>query len=314
MDASVLTLRSFYDAAFLPIFLAGADPRTIDAYCGSIGAWEKHTADPKLTSITTVTLAHFKNTIAATTSRVTKRTTSPATVNKHLRHVGAILSKAGPPGSRNRDALGLLERVPWVKPFKLKRRRPHAVGQDTLAKIYEACQHAIHPNDLDVDACTWWRALIVCAYNCGMRREALLALRKADVDLAAGVICTQAEDDKRDTERSKPINAELKKHLRSVITNDELVFRFRASESTFYRQWHELQTLAGIDRKQHHKLHDLKRTCGTELGRTENAHTIALMLDHSSVQMGSAYVDPTEQLRAAAERMRQPWQQQLLFS
>jgi integrase len=314
MEASALTLRALYERAYLPNYLTAAHPRTMDAYASSLAAWEKHTENPPVGTVNTCTLAAFKAATSKAVSRVTKRSTSPATVNKHLRHIGAILSKAGPPGPRNRDAMGLLEHVPWVKPFKLPRRRPATIAQDHLAAIYAACQHAIHPVAGDVPAATWWRSLIVCAYNVGIRREALLGLRWADVDLMNKIVRVPAELDKCGTEREKPICTELMRHLVMIRGDRERVWPWTASDTTFYRQWHELQDLAGLAPANHHKLHDLKRTCGTELGRTSNALVVRDMLDHSTMQMASAYVDTTEPLRAAAERMRQPWIQRSLFA
>jgi site-specific recombinase XerD len=74
----------------------------------------------------------------------------------------------------------------------------------------------------------------------------------------------------------------------------------------FYLQWHQLQSEAGIAIDSYYKLHDLKNTCGTQLGTVANAFQVQAMLDHASVATSQHYCAGDEQLRAALEKMPHP--------
>ncbi len=97
---------------------------------------------------------------------------STATVNKHLTAVAAILGKAGPPGTRNRDALGIISVAPWVRPLKEPRRAPRPIPLEVLGRIYAAAEIATRPSGIDVKPATWWRSFIAAAYSLGFRRGA----------------------------------------------------------------------------------------------------------------------------------------------
>ncbi len=93
MDAA-LTVSSFYRDYFSTLFLDDARPRTFEAYEDSIKHWKQITGDPPMPFGAAI-LAEFKIEL--------HKSLSPATVNKHLRHINALLAKAGPPGPGNRD-------------------------------------------------------------------------------------------------------------------------------------------------------------------------------------------------------------------
>jgi hypothetical protein len=123
-----LTLRRFYTRDFSTVFLVGAAPRTFKAYASTPNAWERFTTNPGLNAIDSRELAAFKQTATDTLS--------VATVNKHLRRVHHLLAKAGPPGYRNHDALGILRRAPWTKPLRELEPEPRIVTDEELAAFF----------------------------------------------------------------------------------------------------------------------------------------------------------------------------------
>jgi integrase len=288
------TLRSFYDARFARMFLCGAKPKTFLEYRATLVKWDCWFGGLKIDEINVQTLSEFK---AALFDAGLAR----ATVNKHLRHLNAILSKCGPPGPGNRDALGLLGQVPWVKPLKELRRRPRTVSGDVFGLLYAEVARARVPRIDGINSGDWWRGLLVTALTTGFRREALFSLRWDDVDLAGQVIRVDAEFDKCGVEREKPLHKETVSHLLRIRRPaGGKVFPWPFCSRTFYRYWHRLQDDAGI--LEHFRLHELKKTCGTVFARTSgSAWVVKEMLDHSSIDTSRFYVDSCSGLREAVD-------------
>jgi len=334
---SRLRLREFFDRVFAPQFLVGAAPATLRGYRETLAHWRRCTKDPPLAEITGETLSLLKARLQDPANFPPPRDDRPRTLqlelfpirpqrprrrgrppkplsrastNKHLRHIGAILAKAGPPGPHNRDALGVLPTVPWTKPVREYRRLPRAVSDEPLAAVYRACAYARYPRLEEPVGPQyrehWWKALITTALLVGFRRGALLDLQWPDVDLPSKKIRLPAEADKCRSERLKPITSLVVAHLVRIRTPGPLVFPWPQSQSTFYRQWHRLQDAAGIAPEQHFGLHDLKRACGTRLATVASPWAVQHQLDHRSIHTARHYINPIEELQRAVERMPVP--------
>ena len=63
---------------------------------------------------------------------------SPTTVHGYLHFIEYVLDKAGPAGHRNRDALGLLDKVPWIKPPEQRHREVRIATAEQLSAMYLA--------------------------------------------------------------------------------------------------------------------------------------------------------------------------------
>lgn len=317
-----LTLRTFFTSTFAPTYLTAARPKTFRAYAEAIAHWARITGDPPLAKISVEVLARFKaqlltgGSAAPRSAQLTLFDLGPLahvglakpTCNKHLRAIGAMLSKAGPPGPRNRDALGLLETVPWVKPFREMHRLPRAIRAADIIAAYEACDTARFPRLECVRPGHWWKALLATAYTAAFRRGGLLALRWAELDLAAETIHLDAEDDKCLWERVKPLHHVIILHLLRIRTRSDLVFPWPHSERTFYRKWHEILENAGIPPARWFGLHDLKRTAGTIYATNASPWVVQRMLDHSSITTSRSYVNATADLRPAVDAFPLPLQ------
>jgi len=304
---SASSFAAFFERTFTPLFLAGASPRTFAAYAETFRHWRRIVGEISLGLVDTVTLAKFRDGLVS-------RRLSPATVNKHLRHVNHVLGKAGPAGPRNRDALGVLPRCPWVKSLKLLRRRPHVVDFVALSAAYEAARFARWPRFDECETASglqardWWRGLYVVAYTTAFRREALFALGWDDVDVAGAIVRLPAEHDKCGVERIKPLHRVAIAHLLRIRTAkpQALLFAWPHGWKRFYAEWHAIQDMAGSVRKDHFTLHDLKRTAGTELSGDASPWVVQQMLDHSSINTSKHYVNAAKQLRPAVDHMPMP--------
>jgi len=293
------TLAEFYGATYSRVYLAGARPATFQQYSAAVRHWREITHDPPLDQVTTLILAGFKAALLGASL-------APATVNKHLRLTAAILAKAGPPGPRNRDALGLIPVAPWTKPLREPHRLPSVTDQATVAAIYTAASFAQLPQLPGIRPRDWWQTLIVLAYTTAFRRSALLSIRWAGIDLAAAEITLTADNDKAWTERRKPLHTVAVEHLLRIRTTDAQVFPWPYSMKTLYRQWHRIQSKAGIKPGNHIGLHDLKRTAGTLAAETASPWAVQRFLDHSSLATSQHYVNPTRELRGLVDHLPIP--------
>lgn len=291
MDAHALTLRRWYDAHFRRLFQPDARSRTVDEYRYSLTAWEKHTRNPVLSDVTMDDLASFRAAAAAAAS--------PASANKHLRHLNALLAKAGPPGPHNRDALSLIPSPPWVRQLRVQLLLPRFVSDREINAVYSACSSATWPA---TSPASYWRALVVLAYNLGYRRGVLLSLGDRSFDWREGTCRAAASVDKRGRERIKPCNDVVMRHVLPLRGRGDL-FGVPRRDGDWYATWRRIVDVADVA---HFGLHDLKRTCGTVLSRFASTWQVRYMLDHASSDVTSRYVNPLEELRSVVDRMPQP--------
>ncbi|MBU4271149.1 MAG: site-specific integrase [Planctomycetes bacterium] len=297
MDTA-LKLSVFFEKYFAPVFLCDARPRTFKAYAETLNHWRRFTIDPPIENIRTLTLAVFKASL--------REIVAASTVNKHLRHINAMLAKAGPPGPRNRDALAIVERTPWAKPFRVDRKRPRLISEGIVSAVYLAAGVARFPVLDWCSACSWWRALICTAVTSGFRRGAFLALLWLDIDVVEKLISLPSSIDKCHADREKPLNSVTIRHLLEIRGDDERVFPFDHTDKTWYKQWHAIQDAADIPHDQHIKLHDLKRFAGTRYAATSSPWVVQQMLDHSSIETSRYYVNAAEQCREAVDNFPMP--------
>lgn len=344
--ASEMTLPDYYERFHRPNYHAGMDPGTIKSYRESLAHWCRITTNPPLREIDCELLGQFKFRLQSADflgkkagkpccqrtlfdasglppeielpklQRYYSKPLKPATVNKHLAQLQAILRKAGPPGYRHLDALGVLAGVPWTRPLKCRTRFPKNIADDILTPLYASCDVAQSP-DLrkeKVTAAAWWRALIVAALTMNFRRQGLLALRWENIDWAERTVALDAEDDKKDSDRFKPLSEIMVQHLLRIRSASPLVFPWSdgkkalpANQTQFYKVWHRIQFAAGIaDRKRHIKLHDLKKAGGSRLSRIASPYVVMRQLDHADVETSLCYVQVTDEQREAVEKVPLP--------
>jgi len=333
-EALELTLRPYFERIHAPMFLSAAKPGTLKRNRETLNHWERETANPRLRDTDSETLSAFKSRLfnpesfgvgrragrrspqrllfdfsefpPAAAQTAARRTLARATVNIHVRHVLTILNKAGPPGPKNRDALGILAVVPWTKPLRQYKRRPRNVPDDLLEAIYRATSVAEHPRIDGVLPEHWWKAIIVTGVTVGYRKGGMLELPWTSVDWDQSLIRLPAEADKCWEEREKPVSRLVLQHLLRIRTAHELIFHFPASESTFYRQWWAIQAAAGLPENRWIKLHDLKRACGTRWAKIASPWVVQHRLDHSSIKTAQYYINATDEEREAVERLPVP--------
>ena len=146
--------------------------------------WALATGNPPLSKIDGSTLVLFRDFLAA--CRQLPGTRATADDHRALRQVQRSTFR-GPPGPHVRDGLGLLDRVPWIRPPRVDQPAPEDRPLPTLVGGVRKGRGTLRiPEIPGIPPPDWWRALIVFTYNTGLRRR-LFGLEWRDVHLRAAV-------------------------------------------------------------------------------------------------------------------------------
>jgi integrase len=300
-----MTLSRFYEEHYLKQCLPGAASTTIAQHRHTLVRWAALTGDPPIAEITNATLCAYRDCISKVRGR-REEFLSPNSVRKELRVIQTWLNKAGPAGPRNRDAFGIIEFVPWVRPPKQIFREPRFVTPESLNAVYVAARKMKAPVNSGVSACDWWRALLVLAYNTGLRRGALFSLRLDDVHWDERFLVVKPEPSKTGRGQRVPFNQVVADHLHAIKSVRDLILPWPRHKRKFDSAFHELQSLAGLPEKDQFGLHDLRRTASTVLWEHSPA-AAQLMLGHESSSTTTRYyVQQRGILSRAVEGMPQP--------
>ena len=173
----------------------------------------------KMDQITTQKIDGFIVTRRTERGKNPGSTVAPATINKDLRHIKAVL----------RVALdwGFLPKMPKIRMVREPEKLIVYVTPEHFEKIYRvACPLATLPKSPEqkFEPSTWWQALLATAYMTGRRIGELLALRAEDVDLQAGTVITRHLDNKGKRDEKVPVHAVVVEHLKKVLGDSKFVF------------------------------------------------------------------------------------------
>ncbi len=288
------TVSSFFANYFLPVCQADVHGHNLFHYKHTVKLWRLLSGDPPLKDITNAMLAKYRDALAKRRGLKPHLRYSPFTVANKLRHLQSILDKAGPPARRNRDAAGILDRVPYVKPPKTILPPRQIVP---LERVRDTCAAAVCATVPDIPGfkpAAWWRAILVTAMYTGLRRRTLLSLRMTDIDWQARVITIPGERMKSGRPLAVPMHQEVVDHLTAIRTDRELVFPFPSGERYFHETLRKIQAAAGIREEEFFGLHALRRTLATMLYEVNPAAAM-LALGHTALAVTTThYVRPDD--------------------
>jgi integrase len=174
--------RKQYEADVVP----GLATRTQAEVATALNHFERLIKPHRVSALATTHIDSYITKRRVERGKYRKAKVSPATINKELRHVKAALGVA--------KEWGHLSALPKFRMQYEDDHLPGYVPPEHFAAIYAACDVAKRPQDLPYAAGEWWRGLLVTAYMTGWRIGALLALRREDLDMDAGVALSRAED------------------------------------------------------------------------------------------------------------------------
>lgn len=288
---------------------AGMKPQTLRCTLNALTHFERLMKPGKVSTIKTATIDEFIAKRRVERGDKKGSTISLATINKELRHLKAVLRVA--------HEWEYLPKLPKVRMLKEPKKLPRYLNADHFAAIYDACQQARYPDDLNAPAADWWRALLTFAYMTGWRISEIMALRKDDVDWVAGTAKTRAEDNKGERDDVVPLQPIVLEHLKGVVGFGEMVFTWSQDLKQLWKNFHAIQRAAGIrlacDKSHEHTetchvygFHDLRRAFGTMNADRLTSDALQALMRHKSYQTTQRYIAVARQLNKAVDDLFVP--------
>lgn len=154
------------------------------------------------------------------------------------------------------------------------------------------------------------KAILLMAYDTGMRRGEILNLRWRQVDLRKGLIRLQGADTKTQEGRLVPLNARLTNLLKDAYHTSARA----ASGHVFHRQGQSIKDVRGAFARAcrdagltDFRFHDLRHTAVTDMRRAGNDHlTVMKITGHRTLEVFQRYNSFDEDdLKQAALRHEQ---------
>ncbi len=305
-----LTLSRMFERHYRPLCLGDAAALTMEQYEIVLRRWRLVMGDPPLVSITKYTLALFRD-FNLRLTLPSGAATSPNTVRRRMQHIQTLLDKCGPPHPRNRDALGLLTDVPWLRRVREMHFEPRVVSDQELSAVYRAAAKMTRPRIEGFDTATWWRALLVMAYNTGLRRRTLFSLELAHIDWKSCCLHAPPQLLKMGRAHWIPLHGVVIEHLEALWPADRRqasakLFPLPCGDREFSNHFRRLQNAAELTEEQRFGLHDLRRTNATALW-SSNPAAAELMLGHAGRGVTAKhYVNSRDILAKAVAQLPQP--------
>jgi len=302
-----MTLVQFYRDWYLTECMA---PDSTDDYKQrfeqALRRWGWVTGDPPLEKITNETLQKYRDFLMRCRGLEPGSKLTPRSVRNALQYVLQVLRKAGPQGYRNDDAAGLLPRVPWVKMPRQQIKPPKIVSPEELSVVYQAADMMVMPQIAGVETGAWWRALLVVAYNTGLRRRTLFELEWRHLDAQTGRLHLPPERLKSRRGQLVYLNGPAMRHLESIRTDRDFIFEWPYTLDHFHEVFHRLQYDAGLPRAAHFGLHNIRKTTATALWQIA-PQAAQLALGHAMDDVTRRhYVQGEAIVSAALDKLPQP--------
>jgi integrase len=290
--------RNQYETAVL----TGEALRYREMTARALDNFERIIKPVKMSAVTEIALARFVATRRTEPGLRPKTTVSPATVNKDLRHLRAAIRKA--------YRWGYLVKLPEFSDCFIREpeKLPTYVTPEDFAELYQAVKFARLPRNIPYPASDWWRALLMTAFMTGWRIGALLALRRADVDLEAGTAITQAEDNKGKRDQVIDLHPIVIEHMKAIPSFDARMFPWDHGRRMLFTEFARIQTVAQIKpaRKNRYGFHDLRRSFATMNADRLTPDALQTLMQHRDYQTTQRYINIARQLKPAAHDLFVP--------
>lgn len=291
---AALTLREAFEKHYDKEDLS---PSTLKLCRYVLNSWEAFVPEnPPVSAITNETLTTFRD--AAKAAGL-----GPVTINSYWRQLRSYLRRIGPPVTGNPAGLGIIERVPYMKPLKVTRGLPRRITQDELSLFYQACRVAGYPVRAEFPAAQIWRLLLVLAYFTGLRKSDLFALEMDQIDLKERTLHLTAQ--KTGKEAFIPLHPVAVAHIERTWSPRKMLLPMMDSSSGRYgATWREILNEAGIENQ--FTLHDVRRTACSEIDRIDRGMG-RVLLQHAPANVTETfYLNALDEVRDAVSKMRVP--------
>lgn len=277
----------------------------------ALDAFEAAVHPARVSAIKTGTIDSFIAERQKSRGRRPGSTKAPASINKELRHLKAVLKVA--------SEWGYLPVVPKMRMLPEQEKLARYITPEDFASIYGACDQADFPRGLPYAASDWWRALLTFSFMTGWRISECLSVRRDDVDMEAGTAITRARNNKGKRDESIPLHPIVLEHLEKLTSFEPVIFPWYHNRRTLYEEFHRIQTAAGIhltcntDGEHKHTdachlygFHDSRRAFATMNAATLTADALQKLMRHRSYTTTQRYINLAKQVNAAVPALFVP--------
>ncbi len=285
-------LRKFFAERYQPIRLLGCPDKTLRRYKTVFNTWARFLGrEPTLGHLTDVD-------IAAVLTWYHKQGRTAETVNTMLNHIMALARYAA--GKR------LIDEVPDVLPMPEPVELPSIWTPEEVGRILDAARELRGVVSGMIPACRFWPALLLIAYDTGLRAGAIWQIQIEHIDLERRTIYIPAACQKNRRAQMVSIHPETIEAIRQIIEPErKMLFPWGGCESTKYNQFNAILKRAGLPAGRKNQLHRLRRTCASL------AHSMGIdataQLGHSSDQVTRRHYLNVSGLAQAASVLPRPW-------
>ena len=300
-----MTLSAFYSNHYLPEMLFEATEGTKRAYKTHLKKWVYLTGDPPVEKITNSMLATFRDALPKASGKHGLKA-SPNTVRSILGSIYTLLGKLGPPGPRNRDAIGTLKTIPWARPPRKDLKIPRTVAEEQIAACYEAAACMDKPKVPGIKPPLWWKLLLVLAWNTGLRHASIFSARLEYLDWKKQTLTLPSRCMKSKRPLVVHLNETIMEHFGRVRFSREMLLPCPWRRDQFYFWFNRLQQIAGIPEKDRFGLHTIRKTLATRLWEQSPA-AAQYALGHTGMDVTRQhYVDGGPIVARALDALPQP--------
>lgn len=288
---------------------SGMKPQTREVTLQAISHFERLANPRRMSAIKTQGIDDYVAKRRVERGRKKGDTVSPATIDKELRHLKAVLRVA--------SEWGYLPMLPRVRMVKEPSKLPRYVTAEHFAFIYQASDTAKYPSGLPYEAGEWWRGLLTFTYMTGCRVSEPLALRPDDLDLDKATAITRHADNKGNRDELVPLHSVVVEHLRKLVSFEPVVFPWYHSRELLRTEFRRIQEAAGIhlpcsEEHEHtpacnvYGFHDLRRAFATVNAEKLTAASLQSLMRHKSYTTTQRYINMSRQLNRSVEALHVP--------
>jgi integrase len=212
---------------------------------------------------------------------------SPATINKDLRALKAMVRKA--------NRWDMLDRIPAFEFLREAQHDPDFIAEDQFAKLYEACGTLKRPADKHYEPSEWWQALLAFAFTIGWRIGQILALKRDDLDFSSGTASVRAEDTNGKRDASIELHPWVLDHLKLIVGFEPFVFAWPHHRRTLSADFDRLKDAAGVVMPG--QFHRLRYGFATYNAGVLDRDVLQRVMQHASSATTQRYINVVERMR-----------------
>lgn len=292
---AAISLRGFFETVYFPRRLAGRSQATVSDYRSCIATlerfWNRRLSEQMAESRPLDLGDLSDDLLAGAMAALVMGKRANGTANKLLRSIRAIWSMAVKDGH--------LARLTHCTPYPVVKREPVCWSLEEVGLILEAA--AGLPGQVgEVPARYWWPALLLLAYNCGGRIDAIMATPSdaTHLDLEAGWILIPGDKQKQKSDQRFDLFPETVAALRLIEPQQYLTIFGAWIFDRRGRGWRALTRglrrilkRAGLPSTKRDLFHRFRRTTLTFVAAESDEATAQQIGGHSAPSVTRGYID-----------------------